>query len=167
MTSTYTYELNQWIIIDQGEPLKILRMYLQNRTDCCQNRFDNLFICIGNDLSSPTAFGNVCSLVPIHEGGFIILELPAGRYVFLDRRANTTYPFNLSVARVSQTPNLLEPAHGAATILADYESIVGYPKENLTSSLGVRTMRYDLAPVKDAAGNTEASLNSCYSLLAT
>ena len=88
---------NQFYRIDQGKPLKIIRIYIQNRSEYGWDRFGNLHICIGNDPSSPTAPGNTCSTEPLHEGGIIILDLPAGRYVFLDRR-DKAIKFNLSTA---------------------------------------------------------------------
>ena len=77
---------NQYFTIDQGESLKRIRIYIQNRSDLGWDRFGNLHICIGNDPSSPTASGNTCSTESIHDGGIIILDLPAGRYIYLDRR---------------------------------------------------------------------------------
>ena len=95
-TADYS-ELNQWFSIDQGKPLKIIRIYILNRSESEQDTFGNLHICIGNNPSSPTAAGNTCSIVAIHDGGFIIVDLPSGRYVFLDRR-NKADIFNLSTA---------------------------------------------------------------------
>ena len=89
-------------MIDQGEPIKLERIYLQNRTDGRDDErltFGNLHICIGNNPASPTALGNTCSIEPIYEGGFIILNLPPGRYVFFDRRDKDGVEANYSVAR--------------------------------------------------------------------
>ena len=154
---------NQWITIDQGESLKPIRIYIQNRSDGYQYRLGNLHICIGNDPSSPTAPGNTCSTEPIHDGGIIILVLPAGRYIFLDRRDKADY-FNLSTAIAFQTPNLLEPEFGA-NIIADYTPIPGYEKENLNTNLGIRAMRFDVDPTIDAAGNTDSTIKSCFKIL--
>ena len=77
---------NQFYRIDQGKSLKIIRIYIQNRSEYGWDRFGNLHICIGNDPSSPTAPGNICSTEPIHDSGIIILDLPSGRYIFFDRR---------------------------------------------------------------------------------
>lgn len=62
-----------------------------NRTDRgFQDRFGNTYLCMGNDSSAPTAAGNTCTTVPIHEGGFIDIEsLPAARFFFFDRRLDT------------------------------------------------------------------------------
>ena len=152
---------NQFFRIDHGESLKIIRIYIQNRSDHSWDTFGNLYICIGNDPSSPTAPGNTCSTEPIHEGGFIILDLPAGRYIFFDRRDKTGRWFNLSTAIAFQTPNLLEPQFGA-TIIADHNGTVGYEKENLNSNLGIRTMRPNVNPTIDADGNTTTDFNSCF-----
>ena len=105
---------NQWFKIDQGKSLKPIRIYIQVRTNCCARLVKDLYICIGDDPSEPTAIGNVCSTVPIHTGGFIIVDLPEGRYVFLDRRDSAYSEFegdwwHLSAAMAFQTPNLLEP----------------------------------------------------------
>ena len=134
-----TSTANQWFTIDQGESLKPIRIYIQNRSDGWRDRFGNLYICIGNDPSSPTAPGNTCSPEPIHDSGLIILDLPAGRYIFLDRRNKSAW-FGLSTVIAFQTPNLLEPEFGAI-IIADYTPETGLGKENLNSNLGVRVMR--------------------------
>ena len=89
---------DQFIVIDQGKPAKLSRLYLQNRNDEEYLTFGNLHICMGNDKSSPTAPGNTCLTEPfddvddelneeaIHEGGIFNLEpLPAARYVFIYR----------------------------------------------------------------------------------
>ena len=89
--------LNKWFTIDQGESLKPIRIFIQNRSDSNWDNLGYLHICIGNDPSSPTAPGNTCSTEPINNGGFIILDLPTGRYIFLDRRDNAS-EFNLSTA---------------------------------------------------------------------
>ena len=94
---------------------------------------------MGNNRAYPTAPGNTCSTEPIYEGGFIVVDLPAGRYVFLDRR-DKFWEFNLSTAIAFQNPNLLEPEFGAI-IIADYTPETGLGKENLNSNLGVRVMR--------------------------
>ena len=118
----------------------------------------NLHICIGNDPTSPTAPGNTCSTEPIHDGGFFILALPAGRYIFLDRRDGIDLEyFNLSNAIAFQNPNLLEPEFGAI-IIADYTPVAGYDKENLNTNLGTRTMRFDISPVIDADINTDSTI---------
>ena len=90
---------SQWIVIDQGKPTKLSRIYIQNRTDANQQRFANLFLCLGNDPSSPTAPGNTCTSLPIHDGGFINVEsLPAGRYLFIYRK-DLSEEMNLAVVR--------------------------------------------------------------------
>ena len=91
------------------------------------------------------------------------MDLPEGRYVFLDRRDGTS-SFTLSTAIAFQSPNLLEPEFGA-TIDADYTAVVGYEKENLNTNLGIRTMRFDLEPVIDASGNTDPTIKSCFKIL--
>ena len=150
-------------MIDQGKSKKLTRVYIQNRSDSKRDRFGNLYICIGNDPDSPTAPGNQCIAVPIHDSGFIDLEnLPAGRYVFLDRRDVAKY-FNLSSARAFQYPNLLEYKFGV-TIIADYIPEPGYGKENLNTNLGIRTTRKEKSPVIDATGTTDPSIESCYSI---
>ena len=146
-------------MIDQGSPIKVSRIYIQNRTDTEFDKFQDLYICIGNDPSSPS--NNPCTTVPIHEGGFIILELPAGRYVFLYRIGHTADTLNLSVARAFQAPNLLEDQFGAE-IIADCTPEVGYEKENLTSNLAIRTTRYDVEPVIDTNGTTTTAFSSCF-----
>ena len=109
------------MIIDQGKAIKLSRLYIQNRSEEGRNTFGNLYICMGNDPSHPTAPGNICLLVPIYEGGFINVEsLPAARYVFLYRK-DFTGVFNLSSARAFQAPNLLEQPD--VTIIADYTSV--------------------------------------------
>ena len=98
----------------------------------------NTYLCIGDDPTSPTAFGNTCMAVPIHEGGFIDVEsLPAGRYFFLNKRDISSW-FNLSAVRAYQSLNLLEYAH---TIISDIVPRDGFEVENLTSNLGIRTTR--------------------------
>ena len=91
------------------------------------------------------------------------MELPAGRYVFIYRNGHTANNFNLSVARAFQAPNLLEDEFGAE-IIADYTPDDGYEKENLTSNLAVRTMRFDIEPVIAADGTKTSSFNTCFKI---
>ena len=163
LVHTNSADARQYIMIDQGKSEKLIRVYIQNRTDNSRHKFGNLYVCIGDDPSSPTAPGNKCIAVPIHDGGFINLEsLPAGRYVFLDRRDVADY-FNLSAVRAFQFPNLLESKFGAIMI-ADYTLLdASYGKENLTTNLGTRTSKRDELVI-DADGNTDLSINSCYSV---
>ena len=119
----------------------------------------NTYLCIGDDPTSPTAFGNTCMLVPIHEGGFIVVEsLPAGRYFFINRR-DVADVFNLSAVRAYQSLNLLEYAH---TISSDIVPLAGYEVENQTSNLGIRTTRWDMMPIINASGDTTSDFNSCH-----
>jgi len=113
---------------------------------------------MGSNPDSPTANGNTCTTTPIHEGGIIVINLPAGRYIFLDRR-DLADRFNIAAVRAFQSPNLL--AYGA-TIIADYTPVTGYEKENLLTNFGVRTTRADLSPIIDATGGTDPSIESCY-----
>ena len=97
--------------------------------------------------------------VPIHEGGFIVVEsLPAGRYFFFDRRG-IAEEINLSVMRAYQSQNLLKYA---PTIISDIVAIPGFEVENLTSNLEVRTTRWNVNPVEDAFGNKTTDFESCF-----
>ena len=119
----------------------------------------NTYLCIGDDPTSPTAFGNTCMLVPIHEGGFIEVEsLPAGRYLFLNRRDVSNY-FNLSAVRAYQSQNLLAYA---PTIISDIVPVNRFEIENLTSNLGIRTTRYGDKPTINANGDTTSDYRSCF-----
>ena len=84
------------------------------------------------------------------------MDLPAGRYIFLDRR-NIFDRLAFSTVIAFQNPNLLEPEFGA-TIIADYPPELGHEKENLTSNLEIRTARFDVYPVIDASGTTDSSI---------
>ena len=119
----------------------------------------NFHICLGNDISSPTAPGNTCTTDPTHDTGFIVVDLPPGRYVFLDRRDYYADYIYLSAARAFQSPNLLRLG---VAIIADYASEVGYEKENLSTNLEARTTRYDINPTIDASGTTTTAFNSCF-----
>ena len=119
----------------------------------------NTYLCIGDDPTSPTAFGNTCIAVPIHEGGFIDVEsLPAGRYLFLNRRDVSIF-LNLSAVRAYQSQNLLAYA---PTIISDIVPLDGFEVENLTSNLGIRTTRWGSEPVINANGGTTSDFNSCH-----
>lgn len=69
---------------------------------------------------------------------------------------------NITVIRAFQTPNLIE---FGANIIADYLAEAGFEAENLTKSLSVRTMRYDVLPVIDSSGTRSTTLKSCYRLM--
>ena len=90
-------------------------VYIQNRTDGWQFRFANMHLCIGPNPAYPTASGNTCTEDPIHDGGFVVvIDLPEGRYFFLDRRDGIPYGalseiyLNFSVLEAFQSTNLLE-----------------------------------------------------------
>lgn len=67
-------------------------------------------VCIGDDPTYPTASSNSCSS-KINEGGFIDLDLPPGRYIFIYREVMFgSYYYNLAEVRVYQSPNLIGSA---------------------------------------------------------
>ena len=44
---------------------------------------DDSYFCIGSDPSDPEASGNICLIIPFHDGGFIdVSSLPEGQYFF-------------------------------------------------------------------------------------
>ena len=93
------------------------------------------------------------------------MALPAGRYVFLDRR-DKAYFFNLSTLIAFQTPNLLELEFGA-TIIADYTPDPGHEKENLNTNLDKRVSRNAAYPTTiNATGTTtiDTSIISCFKI---
>ena len=61
-----------------------------------------------------------------------MIDLPAGRYLYLDRRG-ITVRFKLSAVRAFQSHSLLSLG---ATIIPDYTPVAGYEPDNLTKNLG-------------------------------
>jgi len=119
-------DYSKWYTIDQGSPKKVVLAFIVN--DSVQQTFGRGFICIGDNAADPKALGNSCTNV-FYDGGFIPINLPAGRYVFIYREgAGQFYPLNpavndhyyiLAEIGLYSMPNLV----GSASIISSYNPI--------------------------------------------
>ena len=118
------------------------------------------YICIGNNPADPKATGNTCTTLPFFDGGFITVDLPSGRYVYIYRAGSglSNSYYNISQLRLYGMPNLV----AKATIISNYVSIsAAYDATNLITNLSSRTARWGLQPLTNAEGDS-ATFNSCF-----
>lgn len=130
-------DYSKWFTIDQGSPKTVVLAFIVNDS-AAYARFGGSYICIGNNAADPKAAGNLCTSV-FYDGGFIQINLPAGRYVFIYREGKGGYPsdFIYALAEIGlyRMPNLV----GSATIITSYNPISPtYGSINLKSNLGNR-----------------------------
>ena len=157
-------DYSKWFTIDQGSPKKVVVAFIVN--DSFQARFGGCYICIGDNAADPKALGNSCTSV-FYDGGFIPINLPAGRYVFIYRAGAggryaqdpTTNDTSYVLAEIGlySMPNLV----GSASIISSYNPIsTTYGSINLKINLDNRT-HLRCCPKIDA-GVKKASYSSSF-----
>ena len=135
--------------------------------DSAQVRFGGCYICIGDNAADPKALGNSCTSV-FYDGGFIPINLPAGRYVFIYRAGaggyydalkptKTDNYYILAEIGLYSMPNLV----GSASIISSYNPISAkYGSINLKINLDNRA-HLRCCPKIDA-GINQASYSSSF-----
>ena len=77
-------DYSNWYTIDLGTTKKVVAAFVVGNasTSSEQKRFGISYICMGPDPTGPKSTGNLCTTA-MYSGGFIQIDLPPNRYVFL------------------------------------------------------------------------------------
>ena len=92
-------EANPWVTIDLGREASITGVLVRNRTDCCQERAENLRLQVSSDNQNWKEVWKAASIEPRWEIPLLGQDVKA-RYLRLDARPATPTPFHLQHVEV-------------------------------------------------------------------